>query len=139
MSRSVRIAIGVALVLVLLGAGSAYAVSRWNQREAPGDWNAVVRGGECVAGQFREVVRDVAGLLRPDSARPASSDGSDGAGQAADGPSGQDGGDSRDAASNPGSGSPVGSLLAEGREFLESLGNGVPRLDEPATGRGGGC
>ncbi len=95
-----------------------------------------------MAGQVRQVVRDVAGLLRPDTARPASSGGaSDAAGPSADSPDGQNDGGSRDAASDAGSGSesPVGNLLAEGRQFLESLGDGVPRLDEPAPNRGGGC
>jgi len=142
-SRSVRYAIGIALVLALIGAGSGYAVARWNQsqgqKEAPADWRAMVRGGACVASELREVVGDVANLLSPDRAPdpPAQAD-RDAASDAA-GPSGQSSqsGQSGETADAGGSGgSPLDNLLAQGRDFVASLADGVPRLDESAADPG---
>ncbi len=66
MSRSVRYAIGAVLILVLLGAGTGYAVARWSQKQQSADWQpdwgAVERGWACVTGEFQ----DVADLLTPD-------------------------------------------------------------------------
>ena len=138
MSRSARYAIGVALVLVLIGGGSGLAVAHWTHKEAPPDWDAVVRGGACVAGELRQVVGDVAGLLSPDRATPAGRDAPavaapDRLATDQDRPSG---GSSE---SDGSGGSPLQALLAEGREEVASLTDGVPRLDESASGGRGGC
>lgn len=146
MSRSVRYAIGITLVLVLLGAGSGYALARWSQgqKEAPADWRAMVRGGACVASELREVIGDVADLLSPDrapeplpqpQARADRDAASDEAGQS--GRPGQSGRSSETDDADGSGGSPLENLLAQGRDYVASLTDGVPRLDEPAAAESG--
>lgn len=124
MSRSARYAIGIVLVLALVAGGSGLAVAHWSQKESAVDVDvdAVVRGGACVVGELREVVRDVAGILSPD--RDAEPD--------------------RDEPDRPQAGgatadSPLSTVLADGRDFFASLGDGVPRLDEGSSGTDAGC
>jgi hypothetical protein len=132
-SRSVRYAIGASLILILLGAGSGYAVARWSKKDAPPnwtpDWNAVQRGWSCVTGELQ----DVADLFIPDR---DSSDEDDAAANLAGDPIGSPGasGDTEAAAEtgDSDSGSPIQSFLDQSRDFFASLGDEVPRLDEPA-------
>lgn len=137
MSRSARYAIGTVLLLILLGAGSGYAVARWGQKESSSDWRpdwgAVQRGWACVTGEFQ----DVADLLTPDRSpeEPAA---------AADLPaypigSPGDTGAAAETGEPEESGSPIQSFFDQTQDFLASLGDEVPRLDEATSTTGSGC
>lgn len=139
MSRSVRYAIGASLILILIGAGSGYAVARWHKKDAPAnwtpDWGAVQRGWSCVTGE----IQHVADLFTPDR---DGFDADDAANLARD-PIGFAGipGDT-EAAAETGeseSSSPLDSALERGRDFFASLSDEVPRFGQPAPTPGNGC
>ena len=138
MSRSVRYAIGALLLLVLLGAGSGYAVARWGQRQSSADWSpdwgAVQRGWACVTGEFQ----DVADLLIPDRS-PWDTD--DAAPDPAGDPIGSPGDThaTAETGESDDSGSPFQSFLEQTGDFFASLRDEVPRLDEPAPTTGNSC
>jgi hypothetical protein len=142
-SRSVRYAIGASLILILLGAGSGYAVARWNKKDAQPnwtpDWNAVQRGWACVTGE----IQDVADLFTPDRPDRDSSDEGDTAANLASDPIGSPGasGDTQAAAEmgEAESGSPLQAFLDQSQDFFASLSDEVPRLDEPAPSPSDGC
>jgi hypothetical protein len=136
-SRSARYAIGSVLLLILLGAGSGYAVARWGQKESTTtdwrpDWGAVQRGWACVTGEFQ----DVADLLTPDRSPvepdvailPADPIGSPGDTRAA-----------AETGEREEIGSPLQSFFDQTQDFFASLGDEVPRLDESASAAGSGC
>lgn len=136
MSRSARSVIGVILILMLLGAGSGYAVARWGQKDAPEewrpDWNAVVRGGSCVTGELRDVVRGVASLLAPD--RPRDEDG-DPVPTVAIGRGGDL--DATADTGQPPAEQPLATFVENTQDFFASLSDEVPRIDD--GGPGSGC
>ena len=137
MSRSARYAIGALLLLVLLGAGSGYAVARWGQKQSSAtdwrpDWGAVQRGWACVTGEFQ----DVADLLTPDRS-PDRANAPEPAGDPIGSPG--DTGAAAETGESDESGSPIQSFLEQSGDFFASLRDEVPRLDESAPSTGNGC
>lgn len=137
MSRSVRYAIGIVILLILLGAGSGYTVARWGQKQPSADWrpdwSAVQRGWACVTGELQ----DVAALLTPDRSPEEPGNVADLPADAIGAPGDTEA--SAETGESDESVSPIQSFFDQTQEFFASLGDEVPRLDEPASTTGSGC